>query len=134
MKYSPILLSILAFTSTVSASTSNPTDAELNDWMAYLKSVSLPVTIEVCSPLLAGKASYSEIAKQWLDAHADEIQRGHDFAVAGTPKGRDFDQYYAAMLADFKQTLTAKPDDAKLKVCNESLEALQKSDVRPGGT
>ena len=132
MKNSLLLFPVLAATFTASASTDKPTDAELNDWMAYLKSVSMPVTSEVCSPLLAGKAEYSEIAQRWLDAHAEEIKRGHDFAVAGTPKGRDFDQYYAAMQADFKQKLIAKPDDAKLKICNESLQALQNGVAQPG--
>lgn len=125
MKYSQLLFSVLAVSFTASASTDKPTDAELNDWMAYLKSLSLPVTSEVCNPLLADKAAYSEIAQKWLGAHAEEIKRGHDFAVAGSPEGRDFDQYHAAMVTDFKQKLVAKPDDAKLKICNESLEALQ---------
>lgn len=126
MKYLPFFFYFLAATSTASASATKPTDAELNDWMSYLKSVSLTVTSEVCSPLLEAKAGYPEIAQRWLEIHADEIKRGHDFAVAGNPKDRDFDQYTAAMLADFKQKLMAKSNAQKLTICNDSLQALRK--------
>ena len=50
-----LVLSLLLTSSFVAqASPEKPTDAELNDWMTFLRSISLPVTTEVCTPLLAG--------------------------------------------------------------------------------
>ena len=122
----------LTFSSAV-ASTDNPTNDELSDWMTYLRSVSLPVTIETCPSVLPENSDYAKIANLWLDSHDEQIKRGHDFAVAGSPKDRDFDQYTAKMLADFKEKFQAKPSDAKLKMCEDSLETLQKVAAKSGG-
>ena len=123
----PFVLALLLIPSfAVQASPDKPTDAELNDWMTFLRSISLPVTTEVCTPLLADKGDYANVAAKWLDAHQAEISRGRDFAKAGLPKDRDFDQYHANMAADFKQKLLTKPEASQLAICTDSLNALQK--------
>lgn len=108
------------------ASTEQPTDAELGDWMTFLRSVSLPVTTEVCAPLLADKADYPAVATQWMQAHQAEIERGREFARAGMPEGRDFDKEHAAMAADFRAKLMAKPEATRLGMCSDSLNVLSK--------
>ncbi|GAB3001423.1 hypothetical protein GCM10010960_07040 [Arenimonas maotaiensis] len=109
------------------ASPEKPTDAELNDWMAFLRSISLPIITEVCTPLLADQGDYAGVAAKWLETHHAEIARGRDFTKAGSPKDRDFDQYHANMAADFKQKLLAKPEASQRAICTDSLNALQKS-------
>lgn len=109
----------------VQASTAQPTEAELDDWMAFLRSVSLPITSEVCSPLLGDKADYATVAAQWVAAHQPQIDRGREFAKAGSPEGRDFEQYHDSMAADFKVKLLAKPEAAQMTICTESLSALR---------
>ncbi len=121
-----ILPLLLASSFAVQASPEKPTDAELNDWMTFLRSISLPVTTEVCMPLLAAQGDYADVAARWLEAHQTEISRGRDFAKAGSPKDRDFDQYHANMAADFKQKLLAKPEASQLAICTDSMNALQK--------
>ncbi|MCC6757156.1 MAG: hypothetical protein IT474_04225 [Arenimonas sp.] len=122
----PLLLALLLVPSFVAqASPDKPTDAELNDWMTFLRSISLPVTTEVCTPLLADEGDYSDAATKWLEAHQAEISRGRDFAKAGLPKDRDFDQYHANMAADFKQKLLAKPEASQRAICTDSLNAMK---------
>lgn len=122
-----IVLALLLIPSfTLQASPDKPTDAELDDWMTFLRSISLPVTAEVCTPLLATQGDYAAVAAKWLEAHQAEISRGRDFAKAGSPKDRDFDQYHANMAADFKQKLLAKPEASQLAICADSMNALQK--------
>ena len=133
MKRSIVFLASTLAVFSVHASTSKPTDAELDDWMAFLRSVSLPVTREVCGPLLQGEANYVDVAGRWLESHGEAIRRGREFALAGNHKDRDFGQYHAAMLEDFKQKVLARSDDARLSLCKESLEALQKGLTQPGG-
>jgi hypothetical protein len=110
---------------TAVASATEPTDAQMQDWRIFLRSISLPATSEVCGPLLGNEANYTEIADRWLATNGDRIQRGRDFAKAGTPEGRDFDRLHADMAADFKKKLLAKPDGAKRAICRESLETLK---------
>ncbi|GEM_PF-4531951 len=122
-----LVLSLLLTSSfAAQASPEKPTDAELNDWMAFLRSISLPVTTDVCAPLLADRGDYAGVAAKWLETHRAEISRGREFAKAGLPKDRDFDQYHANMAADFKQKLLAKPEASQLAICSDSLHALQK--------
>ena len=121
-----LFLTTLLAASTAVASPEKPTDSELNDWTTYLRSVSLPVTMDACPAVLPADAGYADVARRWLESHGEAIKRGHDFAVAGNPKDRDFDQYIAAMLQDFKVKFLAKPAEVKLKLCKESLDALQK--------
>lgn len=129
----PLAFALLLIPSfAVQASPDKPTDAELDDWMTFLRSISLPITTEVCAPLLADQGDYAGVAAKWLDAHQEEISRGRDFAKAGLPKDRDFDQYHANMAADFKQKLLAKPEAAQLAICTDSLNALQKG-IAHGG-
>ena len=120
----PPLLLISSFA--VQASPDKPTDPELDDWMTFLRSISLPVTTEVCTPLLADQEDYAGVAAKWLETHQAAISRGRDFAKAGLPKDRDFDQYHANMAADFKQKLLAKPEDSQRTICTDSLNALRK--------
>jgi hypothetical protein len=115
---------------TTATSGAEPTDAQLEDWTIFLRSISLPVTSEVCGPLLGDAANYAAIAGIWLAANGDQILRGREFAKTGTPEGRDFNQLYADMAADFRKKLLAKPDDVRRALCKESLETLKKS-VRP---
>lgn len=122
-----VLSLLLTSSFTVQASPDKPTDAELTDWMTFLRSISLPVTTEVCTPLLAGQGDYVGVAAKWLETHHAEISRGREFAKAGLPKDRDFDQYHANMAADFKQKLLAKPEASQRAICTDSLNALQKS-------
>ena len=131
-RFAIFIAASLSFSSAV-ASTDKPTDSELNDWMTYLRSVSLPVTIETCPSVLPENSDYAQIANLWLEANGEQIKRGHDFAVAGSPKDRHFDQYTAKMLADFKEKFQAKPSDIKLKMCKDSLETLQKGAAKSGG-
>ena len=122
----PLLLALLLIPSfAAQAAPDKPTDAELNDWMTFLRSISLPVTTEVCTPLLADKGDYAGVASKWLDAHQAEISRGRDFAKTGLPKDRDFDQYHANMAADFKQKLLAKPEASQRAICTDSLNAMK---------
>ena len=126
-----VLALVLAPAVAAQASPDKPTDAELGDWMLFLRSVSLPVTKDVCTRLLSGNADYSEAADKWLVAHEAEIARGRELAKAGLPKDRDFDQYHAAMAEDFRQKIVAKPEAAKLSLCTDSLKTLQNG--VPGG-
>lgn len=129
----PLVLVLLLTTAFAAQATPDkPTDAELDEWMTFLRSISLPVTTEVCTPLLADQGDYAGIAAKWLAAHQAEIFRGRDFAKAGLPKDRDFDQYHANMAADFKQKLLAKPEASQLAICADSLKALQKG-IANGG-
>jgi hypothetical protein len=122
-----LILALLFVPLAAPASTAEPTEAELNDWMAFLRSVSLPVTTEICAPLVAGKADYAAAASQWTTVHQSEIDRGREFARAGSPAGRDFEQYHAAMAADFKAKLSAKPESARAAICEDSLKVLKKA-------
>ena len=122
------VLATLLAASTAVASPEKPTNSELKDWMTYLRSVSLPVTMDACPAVLPADAGYADVARRWLESHGEEIKRGHDFAVAGSPKERDFEQYTTAMLEDFKVKFLAEPAEVRLKMCQESLEALQKHD------
>jgi len=125
-----IALLVPAFAS--QASSAQPTDAELADWTAFLRSLSVPVTVELCPALLPGHPDYANIAGNWLTAHEAQIERGREFARAGLPQGHDFDQYHAAMVADFKQKLLAKPESAQMKMCTETLNMLQKGPAAGG--
>lgn len=122
-----LVLSLLLTSSfAAQASPEKPTDAELNDWMAFLRSISLPVTTDVCAPLLADRGDYAGVAAKWLETHHGEILRGRDFAKASSPEDRDFDQYHANMATDFKQKLLAKPESSQRAICTDSLNALKK--------
>jgi len=122
----------LAFSS-ANASTDKPTDSELNDWKTYLRSVTLPAAVEICPSILPEKSDYAQFAHLGLEANGEQIKRGHDFAQAGSPKDRDFDQFTANMQADLKEKFQAKSADFKLKMCTDSLEAMKKSAAKPSG-
>lgn len=122
----------LAFGSAI-ASTDKPTDSELSDWKTYLRSVTLPAAIEICPSFLPEKSDYAQVAHLWLETNGEQIKRGHDFAQAGSPKDRDFDQFTANLLADFKEKFQAKPAEFKMKMCKDSLETMQKSVTKPSG-
>jgi len=131
-RLSILIAASLAFSSAI-ASTDKPTDTELNDWKIYLRSVSLPAAIDICPTVLPENSDYAQFAHLWLEANSEQIKRGRDFAIAGSPKDRDFDQFTANMLADFKEKFQAKPADFKLKMCKDSLETMQKSLAKPSG-
>ncbi len=60
-----------------------PTDEELNDWFLYLRSIAIPATIEVCTPVLENKEAFNAAANGWLEANKPGIARGKEVAISG---------------------------------------------------
>ncbi|WP_162823673.1 hypothetical protein [Lysobacter sp. TY2-98] len=104
-----------------------PTDAELGDWMNYLRSVGLEPTVTICGPAIGDEARMRAAADAWSAANRASVERGHATASANPPKGwGSLDAYNAAMVKDYEEKLTSKPAIKQLEICTQYLELLEK--------
>jgi hypothetical protein len=127
MKIRATLLLLLSLVVATSANAKEPTDAELDDWVNYLRSVGIPSTVKICSPVLQDEARVRSAADAWILANQASVDRGHALASTNPPKGsKSLDEYNAAMIKDYESKLEAMPAEEKLGVCNKYVELLEK--------
>lgn len=127
MKNTKLLIALfLAFAA--SASAKQPTEAELDDWMLYVKSVGLPSTVETCGVILKNDVQLKAASATWLETNKEAIERGHAFTVANHPKnGKSLDEYNTAMVEDFKIKFGKQPEEFKTSWCQKYAGSLDKS-------
>ncbi len=102
-------------------------DAELGDWMTYVKSVGIPSTVELCGAVLGNKERLGALASAWLVSHEPELKRGLVVAQSGLKSGQTIEEFNAAMVADFQKSFSGKPDDFKHTFCSDYLKSLEKA-------
>lgn len=102
-----------------------PTDAELDDWMNYMRSVGIPSTVKICGPLMNNESGFSAAADAWTAANQASVERGHALAQANPPKGKPLEEYTAALVQDFEAKLAAKPADEQARICTSYLKLLE---------
>ncbi len=113
-----------------SASAKQPTEAELDDWMLYIKSVGLPSTVEMCGIVLNEHVQLKAASAAWLETNKGAIERGHAFTVANHPKnGKSLDEYNAAMVEDFKVKFGKQPEDFKSSWCQKYAGSFDKVQI-----
>ena len=116
---------ILAFATNAVAK--EPTDAELDDWMLYLKSVGIPSTVEMCSIILKEDIQLKANSAKWLENNKDAIERGHVFAAANPPKNfKSTDDYNTSLVEDFKLKFGKQPEDFKISWCQKYADSIDK--------
>jgi hypothetical protein len=126
----PKLLIALFLGFAASASAKQPTEAELDDWMLYIKSVGLPSTVEICGVILKTDVQLKADSATWLETNKDAIERGHAFTVANHPKnGKSLDEYNAAMVEDFKVKFGKQPEEFKTSWCQKYAGSLDKKQI-----
>lgn len=102
-----------------------PTEAELDDWMSYMRSVGIPSTVKICGPLMNNEAGFTAAADAWTAANQAAVERGHALAQANPPKGQPLEEYTAGLVRDFESKLAAKPADEQMKICTGYLKLLE---------
>jgi hypothetical protein len=119
---------LLAFSMTLLTIASNlslakdPTDAELKEWMIYVRSAGTAAILELCTPLVPNQEDFALTIDDWLRTNSAAIARGKETALAGLPKGQTLDQFNAAMVADFKNKFNKEPAAQKTKLCAQYLD------------
>jgi hypothetical protein len=121
-----MLLFLLSLTA-IPAQAKEPTDAELDDWMNYLRSVGIPGTVKICGPVLGDEPGFKSTADSWSLANQASVARGKALASANPPKGwQSLDDYNAAMIKDYETKLSGKPANEKVEICTKYLSLLEK--------
>lgn len=127
-----LLLSLTILATPVLAK--EPTDAELNDWMHYLRSVGIPSTVETCGAVVHGKARFDSAAQGWLSANGERVARGQKVALAGlSSKWASLDEYNAAMVEDYQAKFAKISISEKKKICSDYLAVLEKGSPESEG-
>jgi hypothetical protein len=122
---SPKFLLLLMLVFPALANAKDPSDAELNDWMTYVKSVGLPATVEMCSAVLKDEGQLKAAGDQWLEAKKDAIARGKAVAESSPPKnGMSVEEWNRGLVEDFRVKFAKQPDEFKLDWCQKYGDSL----------
>lgn len=125
-------LVIILATAFMSMASSNlvakePTDAELDDWFIYLRSIAIPATIEVCTPVLENKEAFIAAANGWLEANKTGIARGKEVAISGLPEGKTLDESNSSMVQKFVLQFNSETNAKKVARCLQYQDTYIKS-------
>lgn len=132
MKLSVTMALLLLASANAWADQKQPTDAELSDWMNYLRSVGIPSTVKIRGPVLQDEARLQGASQAWFLLNQASVDRGHAVAASQPPKGwQSLEDYNAAMIQDFETKLGNKPAPEKLKICTDYLTLLEKRAEHP---
>jgi hypothetical protein len=132
MKLSVTMILWLLACANAWADQKQPTDAELSDWMNYLRSIGIPSTVKICGPVLQDEARLKSASQAWFLHNQASVDRGYALAASHPPKGsKSLEDYNAAMVRDFETRLGSKPAPEKLKVCTDYLALLEKRAQHP---
>ena len=102
-----------------------PTDAELREWMLYVRSAGASALVDVCAPLVPNKEEFALAVDNWLKANSDAIARGKEVALSGLPKGQTLDKFNADIVADFKVKFDRQSDAQKTNACAKYIEVFK---------
>lgn len=120
-----LLLAVLSFCA-APAFTKEPTDAELQDWVNYLRSVGLPSIVKICGPALQDEAKVTRAVEEWTATNKESVERGRALVAANPPKGsKSVDEYNAGMIRDMEAKMTAMSQSDRLATCEKYLSMLE---------
>lgn len=132
MKHSVTMVLLLLACANAWADRKQPTDAELSDWMNYLRSIGIPSTVKICGPVLQDEARLKSATQAWFLHNQASVDRGHAVAANHPPKGaKSLEDYNAAMIPYFEAKLGNQPAPEKLKMCADYLTLLEKRAQHP---
>ena len=131
MKIPAYFLLLLLSLAAAPALATEPTDAELNDWMNYLRSVGIASTVKICGEALQDVPRFTSAAEAWSTANRESVERGHSLASANPPKGwKTLEDYNEALIKDYEAKLSSKTQSERVAVCTKYLQTLEKSGTK----
>jgi hypothetical protein len=98
-------------------SANEPKDGELNDWLVYVRSVSIPAVVELCTALVTDQANFASTIDHWTRSNSAAIAKGKDVAAAGLPKGKTLEEMNAALVKEQKDRFAQMTAAEKARVC-----------------